>query len=426
MEKKRIILLLGAGAAIQWGGPKTNKLTEMICQNGFKNASGKYVTQEIFDHLNHKCSIPKEKINFETVLNVIEDFIDYWSFEKGGNINGLAFFVKNESGLWHDFMHYTTIDESSKRYSLEIPGASDFVNVSLKDISISISPQKVYFQALFGQLLDAIANEIFEYSAPHSLDQEHIAINVKLTEKYLKSLEKNLLRVYTLNYDRVVQQIFNNANIQFFEGTNGEFRPEIEKLNFGFSHFNTFNFTKHRNYNCIYHLHGSAYWEVLSEDANGLPYYSFVLSSHSKFPSEQGYNTAEIEVENGRRTQISNIITGYRKTIRTGLSPFRQMIAAFDRDCIDGDKLVIVGYSFGDGHINDILYKALSVNRNIKIEIVDPEIVIRDFFLRHVSKWAWFSKLVEPTKLGENIFFYEEYNLTIYKLFFKDYLELNH
>src|SRR5690606_25170468 len=111
-------------------------------------------------------------------------------------------------------------------------------------------------------------------------------------------------------------QIFNNANIQFFEGTNGEFRPEIEKLNFGFSHFNTFNFTKHRNYNCIYHLHGSAYWEVLSEDANGLPYHSFVLISYSKFPSHEGLNKSETEVENERNNQLIKILTGYRNTIR--------------------------------------------------------------------------------------------------------------
>lgn len=45
---------------------------------------------------------------------------------------------------------------------------------------------------------------------------------------------------------------------------------------------------------------------------------------------------------------------------------FKQMQAAFDRDCCFADELIIVGYSFGDEHINGSVKTALRYNKNSK------------------------------------------------------------
>src|SRR5690606_19715363 len=158
-----------------------------------------------------------------------------------------------------------------------------------------------------------------------------------------------------------------------------------------------------------------------TEDLNRLPYYYFSLNIKPNLPSANGL--PEIEMEKGRKTQISNIISGYRKTIRTGLSPFRQMFSAFDRDCYACDELIIVGYSFSDEHINDIINKARNSNDGMRIEIVDPEIDIRGYFTNQGSKWIWFLDQFECQKLSENIYNYPKYNLTIYRMFFEDYLK---
>jgi len=422
-KKERKVFLLGAGAAIPWNGPTTKCLTALVCQTGFKNSTGQYITQAVFDHLEQKCEILQAEINFETILNVIEDFIDFWSHTERRNINGLSFFISKSDVLWDNYLNYSLkCDPASKTYSIEIPGASEYINASLQWISKDIPPQKKFLQVLFSDILDIIANRVFDYSNNATLGGSGTDEMTKLAVHHFKNLRDSLLRIYTLNYDRIIQSILDQAGIHFFEGTTDEGGYIAEKLNLGIRHFSPPNFLRHVNYNCVYHLHGSAFWEVIPEDSNRLPYYSFVLKHHFSFPSAQGHGTAEVEMEKGRKTQISNIVSGYRKTIRIGLSPFRQMFSAFDRDCLVGDEMIIIGYSFGDEHINDIINKARHSNPSLKIEIIDPAIDIKGFFIDIVSKWVWFDKLVEPDKPSEDVYIFKDYNLTLYKMFFQDYL----
>ena len=76
---------------------------------------------------------------------------------------------------------------------------------------------------------------------------------------------------------------------------------------------------------------------------------------------------------------LSNIITGYQKTQRGILPPFKQMQSAFDKDCCFADKIYIVGYSFSDEDINASLKIAVQFNKNVKVIIVDPAFTKNDF-----------------------------------------------
>lgn len=51
----------------------------------------------------------------------------------------------------------------------------------------------------------------------------------------------------------------------------------------------------------------------------------------------------------------SPIITGYNKSTRINPSPFIELFHSFTRDCADIPRVVIIGYSFGDPHVNYIL-----------------------------------------------------------------------
>lgn len=418
-RKKSKVFLLGAGAAIPWGGPPTDCLTKIVCQSGFKNSSGKFVTQAIFEHLENKCKIPKNEINFETILNVIEDFIDFWSHVGQRNINGLSFFVSPDDDLWSTFIDcQKKTNLNSSTYALDIPSAGKYNLARLKNIPESEPYKKKYFQALIEEVLDAIFMRIFDYTDEKALSAGETSDESQLAIRYFKSIESSYLRFYSLNYDRVIQFLLKKAAIPFIEGVVGDdANPKINSVIGSFSPRMILDKTEQ---NCVYHLHGSIFWEIQTEDLNGLPYYNYFLNLHPQPPSVNGFS--EIEMEKGRATQISNIISGYRKTIRTALSPFRQMISAFDRDCYQCDELIIVGYSFGDEHINDIINKARNRNDAMRVEIVVPSINMVEYLTDHVSKWGFFSD--QPaTPLAGNIHQFPEDNVFIYQMKFEEYLK---
>jgi hypothetical protein len=78
-----------------------------------------------------------------------------------------------------------------------------------------------------------------------------------------------------------------------------------------------------------------------------------------------------VEIDKGKDVMLTNIITGYQKSLRGLLSPFRQMQSAFDKDCIFADHIFVVGYSLGDEHINQSIKTALRYNKNVKLIIID-------------------------------------------------------
>jgi hypothetical protein len=78
MSKGRCVFLFGAGATLQWGSPLTAELTSLILESGFK-IKGNKVTITSFIHETLLYSGFREKdINFETIINVIEELIVYY------------------------------------------------------------------------------------------------------------------------------------------------------------------------------------------------------------------------------------------------------------------------------------------------------------------------------------------------------------
>ena len=70
MKKHINLFLFGAGAAIDWGGPTTNELTELVVNNGFKTVGSEdTITRFIYETLNANRENSNSEINFETIIN---------------------------------------------------------------------------------------------------------------------------------------------------------------------------------------------------------------------------------------------------------------------------------------------------------------------------------------------------------------------
>lgn len=381
MNKKRIVLLLGAGAVIDWKGPKTCELTKLIRESGFYcNDNKTRITEYLFQSL-VKNGHDEKDINFETIINVIEELLIYYSsFDKDKKTPSLPKVFFNSS--FEEILLNFSIEggEVKHGFKLEIPKGVTYEFQHIGALNEE-TPAQYFFQLLLANLLTTINVRISKYA--YHRNDEHTKIfteaNTEINSLFLKWLERlnlneNILRIYSLNYDRNFKVLALKSGIsEIFEGYEcGESVELGTKIRANIPRIIT-DFDCH----CHYNLHGSAFWVPEQRDKFQLFNEELFLqaSPHLTINStEQPY----IQIEKGKSIIVSNIITGYQKAQKGYIAPFKQMQSAFDSDCIFTDVLYIIGYSFGDEHINMSIKTALKYNPKIKICIVDPTYDERD------------------------------------------------
>ena len=117
----------------------------------------------------------------------------------------------------------------------------------------------------------------------------------------------------------------------------------------------------------LYKLHGSLDWEK-DEGARQIRKCDFINNKNPVmiFPSSIKYESS------------------YEQ-------PFFEMMSRFQTELrTDNALLIIIGYSFGDKHINSMIFEALELNHSLQLMIVDP-------FIEN------FKEIINRTKQSANI-----------------------
>jgi hypothetical protein len=229
--------------------------------------------------------------------------------------------------------------------------------------------------------------------------------------------------MYTLNYDRNFKILMERSkyNYSVFEGFeckdtvdyNDKLRPNIRRI--------LADYDSHVHYN----LHGSIFWRVKARNQYQLELPEFFLAcgAHLEVNTNE---YATFQSERGKTILLTNFVTGYQKTQKAVFSPFKQMQAAFDKDCYFADQLIIVGYSFGDEHINSTIRTALSDNDKLQIVIVDPAFTLADFDLTVMLRIFAASKDMNaglPKTLKKNEHSFLGGRVIVHTKKFKEYME---
>jgi hypothetical protein len=431
----RNVVLFGAGSAISWGGPSTFELTELTLSTGFNCCDNKTrITKFLFDSL-LSAGYRSTEITFETIINLIEELIVYYSPVDSKGKTPSLLKVLFSSHFEDKILNYSVVytNENKSRFRLQIPKNVDYVWQHLPAFK-GEAPEQCYFQLLLIEILTSINARVSKY-AYHTgsysvLLREENQTNNALFLKWLESLKEDsgILRFYTLNYDRNFKILSLRAGItEMFEGFDcGEtIEPETEVTSNIRKIINDFDC------HCYYNLHGSAFWEVESRDYNLLPKNEILLRAAPQLQINSAESSV-VQIENGRSLLISNIITGSQKASKKLLSPYRQMFSAFDKDCTNADKLFIIGYSFGDEHINLSIKTAIEANLNLKIYIVDP-IYNEDensggYDRLQVQFMNVFSNLINnfsAQKVGKSIDTYFNGKVTVFSISMTSFLEIN-
>ncbi len=420
--KRKTVFLFGAGATLPWKSPTTSELTELVRQSGFKTFSGVYITEFIYLILLDN-GYNQNDINYETIINVIEELIVYHSYfnneKKTTSLLGCFFNPKFEEEI---FNFSIKGGKQEHNYKLDIPKGVNYY--FSKYSQHNETPKEFFLQHLIAELIVEINDRISKY-AYHTSGRSIIDFDLTETSlftKWMKGIElKSSLRIYTLNYDRLFKILLERSNISVFEGFNcGEYVP------FGYPGLraNVLKILTDFDCNVHYNLHGSSFWEVEPLDKEQLPNSEiFLTAAPITIPNN---DHAILQMEKGKTIMVNNIITGYQKAQKSLITPYKQMQAAFDRDCCFANEIYIVGYSLGDEHINESIKTAIRHNGNVKITLVDP------FFLKNKLDFQMAIKLfpfrqsgyMNPTSMNNKVHKFFDGAFILYTMDFKEFLEL--
>lgn len=373
-KQPRKVFLFGAGAAINWRGPKTDELTELVRESGFKMCDrDQYITDYLY-HLLIENGYPKNKINFETIINVIEELIQHYQLNVDEDSNSqytsirqALFLSKIDDSI---FNYSINGGEATHNYQLDIPKGKKYD--SSARANNNETPHAFFLMHLLREIMTDINSRISKY-AYHTYSNSVINHDSEVSKnfvEYMKRFSDNyILRMYTLNYDRVFKVLLEKKGISVFEG----FECEESLKSYKKIPCDVSRILNDKNCHSHYNLHGSTFWEVAGFEETGYmnPQLYFVGCPTLNI----NYTFNFVNIEPNRPIVFSNIITGQNKTQKVNMTPFRQMAASFDDDCLTADELIIIGYSFGDEHLNQCIKTAIQYNNDLKITIVDPEFI---------------------------------------------------
>lgn len=391
--------LFGTGSSIHLGAESIQEIPKQISEKIEKN-----------DDVNNLFKKLKEKYENRKLLDVKEEI------EKGNNyliwenkINDLEEELKSklkELEIQKDKVNLKEIivknklddSEKEKIYKLGVEvKLEDFLNylyalkylmkqseglISKNELKTEIDIEKL------GKLIVAIKKAIFEmcdidnisFKDNYFLEKEE---NKEIKEKmekegkytYHKSLLTSLLQrplnlrrvnIFTLNYDLAFEYACDELGIEYINGFVGfnerNFRPEVYNYDFFFPGDTTEG--KVRRIERVikyYKLHGSLNWVYKNQNKNN-PY---------------GLYEIPIELVRMKLTNETNNLgdimiypTSSKKEYTLNF-PYSELFRKFaDRLQQPEAVLFVVGYSFYDEHINDIIYQALA-NPSFTLIIVD-------------------------------------------------------
>jgi len=323
--KENVIILTGAGltAGKEFFGITTSLLTKAFISYNHPDLTDDkelmfFIYSEFcfwnkLDPINIDDNL--SQINFETILQMIEELFSY---------------IEDAERTYHKYKFQNSVKNTI--YSINrrlIFRINQVRNPKWKDFSY------FFIEKIYNHLID----EIIRHLNPYNKDANNIGM-LSFKDFLNKHFDnsKYSRRVYTLNYDNWLNKFDN-----YFDGfTNNKF--DIKEV------------INNRIIDCHYNLHGCILW-------NGL-----LICERLDEPRERKHIQSFTGYSISREAILpSPIISGYNKLTRINSSPLLEIFHSLTSDCLSAQKVLIIGYSFSDSHVNNNLK---FVSNNVKIIVV--------------------------------------------------------
>ena len=307
---KRITVFMGAGSAIEINGPTTDEITKIVKNikidtgNDFQTNFIKQVSGRLETYYN------QQTVNFEEIFHAIE------------RLNSYMYAWRSES-----VFNLKISKETARLYK---PALGAFLEPT--------SETDKYFKnnwigIVLSAIISKVCTRIREYDKTFDINNQEYEWYCR----FWKHLNTNaLLDVSTLNYDTIIERVI-KGNDGF--DVNGKFNaPMLDD----------------KAKNKILHLHGCINYGPQIDS----PQYQELVKY-------EDYNTAEnlrsryiknySINQNGEFSVMGPLLIGLNKTEKIQAVPYIFYNAEFTKNIVQNNSLLIVGYSFGDNYLNELL-----------------------------------------------------------------------
>lgn len=336
------MLFTGAGAIVPWGAKRTQQITDMICEDKvFKSKGGQSLGHWLYEKLKGYYNRDPESVNFETIFNALEYLITFYGSR---DFDSLAAYKNVMPALFVEEEHFGEILDFNSIYTRREEGWQS-VLIPNEFYSFWRTPH-AFIEAVFRRFTNLVIQEVERYS--RTVDR-YTELNGLLGE-FLAARE-GVLRCYTTNYDRTIPTIFTGELFEGFTEVDGEMKFDAQKV------------LLDETVSTYYSLHGSAHYE--------LDFPRNVKLVKERFVRDFGSGSSSNVDQDGRYLYHTNIISGFNKVARILGNPFSQFYHRFYQDCLSANEIYIVGYSFGDIHLNVAMRNAVEANRKLKVTVID-------------------------------------------------------
>lgn len=337
----RVTIIVGAGAVLDFDHkgifPSVKNITDEVLKLSIQKVDGgeRPLLREINDYIVGKLNqvgrpkvnryIPPQ-LNFESLLHVVEMCISY-------------------SGYWHkEFTSW--------------PALPEFGTLIQPDEFLNDIQTYDYIRAAYG-LQKTVMSIVNQYDASFNEDMS--------TERWYQDFWKSLSgrsNIFNLNYDNTIENSLSEYEDGFPPIKDGE----------DYSHFSAKRYYENRRgVSTIAHLHGQIFFSEAKE-------YPFEYSVRDMVKNKD-YQTA-CKNRIGRQQNPSNqakeeyvqpyIVSGSRKTEKMTFAPNNVYLSDLTRKVIENKRLMIIGYSFGDLYLNEILGLGMAAHGDdFKVVIID-------------------------------------------------------
>ncbi len=361
-----VTIIVGAGAVLDFEHKgifsSVKNLTDEVLKLNIQKVDGgeRPLLRELYDHVVGKLNrvletnrIMPPQLNFENLLHVIEMCIAY-------------------SGCW------------SKKYIswLAYPEFGALIQPVkfLKDIHTYD-----YIRAAY-ELQKTVMSIVNQYDTVFGKD--------KLAEQWYRAFWRSLSgrsNIFNLNYDNTI------------ENSLGEYEDGFPPVKDGeeYSRFSARRYYENsRGVSTIAHLHG----QILFSEAKSYPFDNSIRDMVKNIDYETACKNrtgGQFPPTNQAKEEYlqPEIVSGLRKTEKMTFAPNNVYLSDLARKVIENNRLMVIGYSFGDLYLNEILGLGIVAHGD------DFKVVIIDKFPSYINSYvSWFQHLIRECNPQEYTF----------------------
>ena len=304
----RALVIMGAGASLEFGAPSTSELTGRISAKLFRDelmchSGADQVYQRINDTL---ASYLQHSVTFEHVYHCAQEILS------------------------------NTFEPTSRAVDEYKPILYPFIGRS------ALLNEEDALRCLLRRLPEVLFSELSVVSGNPTNDLEPLS-------RFVEHLRKDhVTRIYTTNYDDLILQAVPGLYYGF--NTSGNTEPK---------HFDGESFWNSADKDCVFHLHGSVHFGFSTPvretgDLNPLCWFEDRKDAIRNF----NYNGSEERQMDGSQFIPSVLVTGFDKLARMQQTPYAHYFSSLARDAMRADIIYVIGFSLTDLHISARLAEA--------------------------------------------------------------------